>query len=102
MDAAALAFALPIAHRLRRPASASRSSTAAASLKAKMKRADKLRARAAIIIGGNEVASGKLTVKDLAQGTQSGSRPPTSTRRSPAPRLAPHQKTGAPAPRQIL
>ena len=36
-----------------------------------MKRADKLRARAAVIIGGNEIASGKLTVKDLAHSTQS-------------------------------
>ena len=33
-------------------------------------RANKLRARAAVIIGGNEIASGKLTVKDLAHGTQ--------------------------------
>ena len=38
---------------------------------AMIKRADKLRARAAVIIGGNEIASGKLTVKDLAHGTQS-------------------------------
>ena len=36
-----------------------------------IKRANKLRARAAVIIGGNEIASGKLTVKDLAHGTQS-------------------------------
>ena len=36
-----------------------------------LKRADKLRARAAVIIGSNEIASGKLTVKDLANGTQS-------------------------------
>jgi histidyl-tRNA synthetase len=36
-----------------------------------MARASKLRARAAIIIGSNEIASGKLTVKDLANGTQS-------------------------------
>jgi histidyl-tRNA synthetase len=34
-------------------------------------RASKLRARAAVIIGGNEIASGMLTVKDLATGTQS-------------------------------
>ncbi len=36
-----------------------------------IKRANKLRARAAVIIGSNEIASGKLTVKDLAHGTQS-------------------------------
>jgi histidyl-tRNA synthetase len=34
-------------------------------------RAAKLRARAAIIVGSNEMASGKLMIKDLAQGTQS-------------------------------
>ena len=73
MDPAALAYALPIANRLRaagvrveiehRPSSLK-------SLKAMMKRADKLRARAAVIVGSNEIASGKLTVKDLAHGTQ--------------------------------
>jgi len=73
MDAAALDFALPIAHTLRRkgirieiehnprPGKFGKS----------MARASKLRARAAIIIGSNEIASGKLTVKDLANGTQS-------------------------------
>jgi len=73
MDGAALDFALPIAHALRRkgirieiehnprPGKFGKS----------MARASKLRARAAIIIGSNEIASGKLTVKDLANGTQS-------------------------------
>jgi histidyl-tRNA synthetase len=73
MDAAALDYALPIAHRLRgkgirieiehrQPAK---------SVGKMLARATKLRARAAVIIGSNEVASGKLTVKDLATGTQS-------------------------------
>ena len=72
MDAAALDYALPIANQLRgkgirveiehRPAK---------NVGAMIKRANKLRARAAVIIGGNEIASGKLTVKDLAHGTQS-------------------------------
>ena len=30
-----------------------------------------MRARAAVIVGSNEIAFGKLTVKDLAHGTQS-------------------------------
>jgi len=72
MDGAALAYALPIVNQLRgkgirveiehRPTN---------KVGAMIKRANKLRARAAVIIGGNEIASGKLTVKDLAQGTQS-------------------------------
>jgi histidyl-tRNA synthetase len=73
MDAAALDYALPIVHQLRgkgirieiehnpRPGKFGKS----------MARANKLRARAAVIIGSNEMASGKLMVKDLAQGTQS-------------------------------
>ena len=39
-------------------------------MKSQLKRADKLRARAAVIIGGDEVAAGTVTVKDLAKGTQ--------------------------------
>jgi len=72
MDVAALEYALPIVNELRgkgirveiehRPKK---------NVGAMIKRADKLRARAAVIIGGNEIASGKLTVKDLAHGTQS-------------------------------
>ena len=49
----------------------SRSSTPRGKLGKMMGRANKLRARAAVIIGSNEIASGKLTVKDLAHGTQS-------------------------------
>jgi histidyl-tRNA synthetase len=71
MDAAALAYALPIAHRLRTAGIRVEIEHRAASLKNQLKRADKLRARLAVIVGGNEVASGKLTVKDLAHGTQS-------------------------------
>ena len=41
-----------------------------ASLKSQLKRADKLRARLAVIIGENEVKSGQLTLKDLSKGTQ--------------------------------
>jgi histidyl-tRNA synthetase len=72
MDTAALDFALPIAHRLRDKGIRVEIEHRPTSKVGKMMgRANKLRARAAVIIGGNEVASGKLTVKDLATGTQS-------------------------------
>ena len=71
MDAAALDFALPIVHGLRGKGIRVEIEHRPASVGEMMKRADKLRARAAVIIGGNEIASGKLTVKDLAHGTQS-------------------------------
>jgi histidyl-tRNA synthetase len=71
MDEAALAFAMPIAHSLRADGVRVEIEHRPRNVGAMMKRADKLRARAAVIIGGNEIASGKLTVKDLAHGTQS-------------------------------
>jgi histidyl-tRNA synthetase len=71
LDAAALAYALPIAHRLRAGGIRVEIEHRGGSPKSQLKRADKLRARAAVIIGGNEVASGTVTVKDLAKGTQS-------------------------------
>jgi histidyl-tRNA synthetase len=74
MDPDALAYALPVAHRLRVAGIRVEIEHRTASLKNlgnQLKRADKLRARLAVIIGGNEMASGKLTVKDLAHGTQS-------------------------------
>jgi histidyl-tRNA synthetase len=71
MDPAALGFALPIAHGLRRHGIRVEIEHRGGSLKSMLKRADKLRARAAVIVGANEIASGKLTVKDLAKGTQS-------------------------------
>jgi histidyl-tRNA synthetase len=71
MDADALAYALPLAHGLRRQGIRVEIEHRPAKVKAMLGRASKLRARAAIIIGSNEIASGKLMVKDLAQGTQS-------------------------------
>jgi histidyl-tRNA synthetase len=72
MTTAALDFALPIAHRLRdkgiriefehRPSN---------KLGKMLTRANKLRARAAVIVGENEIASGQLTIKDLTTGAQS-------------------------------
>jgi histidyl-tRNA synthetase len=71
MDEAAVAFAMPIVHALRSENIRVEIEHRPKSVGAMMKRADKLRARAAVIIGSNEIASGKLTVKDLAHGTQS-------------------------------
>jgi histidyl-tRNA synthetase len=71
MDAAALDFALPIVHQLRGKGIRIEIEHKPGKLGKTMARANKLRARAAVIIGSNEIASGKLTVKDLAHGTQS-------------------------------
>jgi len=70
MDPAALDFTLPIAHRLRMGGVRVEIEHRPSSLKSQLKRADRLRARLAIIVGGNEIASGRLTVKDLASGQQ--------------------------------
>jgi histidyl-tRNA synthetase len=71
MDGAALEFALPIVHTLRGKGIRIEIEHRPKAMGAMLKRAAKLRARAAVIIGSNEIASGKLTVKDLAHGTQS-------------------------------
>ncbi|HEY7371494.1 MAG TPA: histidine--tRNA ligase [Polyangia bacterium] len=71
MDGAALDFALPIAHRLRDKGIRVEIEHRPGKPGPMLGRANKLRARAAVIIGSNEVTSGILTVKDLATGTQS-------------------------------
>jgi histidyl-tRNA synthetase len=71
MDEAALDFALPIVHRLRGKGIRIEIEHRPNKPGKMMSRAAKLRARAAVIIGSNEVTSGTLTVKDLATGTQS-------------------------------
>jgi histidyl-tRNA synthetase len=71
MDPAALTYALPIAHRLRTGGIRVEIEHRGGSLKSQFKRADKLRARAVVVVGGNEVTSGTVTLKDLAKGTQS-------------------------------
>ena len=58
LDAAALDYALPLAHRLRAAGVRVEIEHRTASLKSQLKRADKLRARLAVIIGENEVKSG--------------------------------------------
>jgi histidyl-tRNA synthetase len=70
MDPASLAYALPLAQRLRVAGISVEIEHRGGSLKSQFKRADKLRARAVVVIGENEVASGNLTVKDLAKGNQ--------------------------------
>ena len=70
LDAAALAYALPLAHRLRaagmRVEIEHRTGQPEVAAQARRQAARAL----AVIIGENEVNSGRLTVKDLAQGTQ--------------------------------
>jgi histidyl-tRNA synthetase len=70
MDAAALAFALPLAHKLRTGGLRVEIEHRGGKIAAQFKRANKLKARLIVIIGENEVRSGVLTVKDLATGTQ--------------------------------
>ncbi len=71
MDEAALAYLLPLAGKLRAAGIRCEIEHRGGSMKSQMKRADKLRARAAVIAGSNEIASNTVMVKDLAQGTQS-------------------------------
>jgi histidyl-tRNA synthetase len=70
LDARARAWALPVAHRLRLAGLRVELEHRDASLKAQLKRADKLRARLALIVGEKELASGRLALRDLAAGTQ--------------------------------
>jgi histidyl-tRNA synthetase len=70
LDPTALAYVLPLAHRLRTAGIRVEIEHRGGSLKSQLKRADKLRARLAIIVGENEVAAKRLQVKDLAAGTQ--------------------------------
>ncbi|MES1165962.1 MAG: histidine--tRNA ligase [Verrucomicrobiota bacterium] len=71
MDEAALAYCLPLAQSLRAAGIRCEVEHRGGSMKSQMKRADKLRSRVAIIVGSNEIASRTVTLKDLAQGTQS-------------------------------
>ena len=70
MDAAALDYALPIAHRLRAGGVRVEIEHRGGSLKSQLKRADRLKARLAIIVGEAEVAARKVQIKDLAAGKQ--------------------------------
>jgi histidyl-tRNA synthetase len=70
LDAPALAYALPIAHRLRLGGIRVEVEHRGGSLKSQLKRADKLRARLAVIVGESEVAARRVQLKDLAGGQQ--------------------------------
>lgn len=67
----ARAYALPLAHRLRATGIRIEIEHRDTGLKAQLKRADALRARLALIIGDNELAAGKLVLRDLAKREQS-------------------------------
>jgi histidyl-tRNA synthetase len=70
MDEAALAFALPLAHKLRTGGLRVEVEHRPGKPGKHLQRANKLKARLASIVGANEVASGKLVIKDLATGQQ--------------------------------
>ena len=70
MDARARHWALPIAHKLRLKGIRVEVEHRDAGLKSQLKRADKLKARLCLIIGDNELTSGKLALKDLGTGKQ--------------------------------
>jgi histidyl-tRNA synthetase len=63
-------FALPLAHRLRLAGIRTEIEHRDAGLKQQLKRADKLKARLALLIGEDEIKSGQLALKDLASGQQ--------------------------------
>jgi histidyl-tRNA synthetase len=62
----AQAWALPVAHRLRLGGIRTEVEHRPAALKAQLKRADALKARLALIVGDNELQSGKLILRDLS------------------------------------
>jgi histidyl-tRNA synthetase len=66
----ARAWALPVAQRLRMSGLRIEIEHREVGLKAQLKRADKLGARAALIVGDNELASGRLVLRDLATSQQ--------------------------------
>jgi histidyl-tRNA synthetase len=64
-------FALPIAHRLRLAGIRTELEHREVGLKGQLKRADTLHARLALIVGDNELATGKLILRDLTTRQQS-------------------------------
>ncbi len=62
--------ALRLLRELRRAGLAAQMEFEARSLKAQMKRADRLRARVAVIVGGDELARGEVTLRDMRAGEQ--------------------------------
>lgn len=70
LDATALAYVLPLAHRLRSAGIRVDIEHRGGTLKSQLKRADKLRARLGLIVGENEVISRRVQIKDFATGQQ--------------------------------
>jgi histidyl-tRNA synthetase len=64
------AEALRLLHELRQAGVAAQMELEARSLKAQMKRADRWAARAAVIVGGDELARGEVTLRDMQTGEQ--------------------------------
>ncbi|MFI5177856.1 MAG: histidine--tRNA ligase [Vicinamibacterales bacterium] len=62
--------ALKLLRELRRAGVTAVMEFEARSLRAQMKRADRLRARVAVIVGGDELARGEVTLRDMATGDQ--------------------------------
>ncbi|HUL74913.1 MAG TPA: histidine--tRNA ligase [Vicinamibacterales bacterium] len=62
--------ALKVLRELRRAGVAAVMEFEARSLRAQMKRADRLSARVAVIVGGDELARGEVTLRDMATGDQ--------------------------------
>jgi histidyl-tRNA synthetase len=61
---------LQLLRELRRAGLAAQMEFDARSARAQMKRADRLRARATLIVGGDELARGEVTVRDMRSGAQ--------------------------------
>lgn len=70
LDPKARAWALPLAHRLRAQGLRVELEHRDTGLKGQLRRADRLRARLALIVGDKELASGQFALKDLATGQQ--------------------------------
>jgi len=64
------ADALRLLRELRRAGVSAHMELEARSIRAQMKRADRLAARLALIVGGDELARGEVTVRDMASGDQ--------------------------------
>jgi histidyl-tRNA synthetase len=62
--------ALKVLRELRRAGVPAQMEFEARGVRAQMKRADRLRARAALIVGGDELARGEVTMKDMVIGEQ--------------------------------
>jgi histidyl-tRNA synthetase len=70
LDAMALGYVLPLAHRLRTAGIRVEIEHRGGTLKSQLKRADKLRARLGLIVGENEVLSRRVQLKDFSTGQQ--------------------------------